>query len=832
MIWIGALLMTAMPHCLGAVQVTPDELAEARRWVAAKFEGTEDRGEGRPGLSVLANHAHVQKNRRGERPLAVGGTQYERGLYCHAASKIVVRLPGPDKTFTALAGVDSNLQTRPGRGSVVFSVQVAGRETFRSEVVREGMPAVQVSTDLAGATEFALRVDDGGDGISCDQADWAEPQVVLADGSAVRLEELPLLGLQRGPVSPEPPFSFAYAGRPSGELLTTRKLERTSRMLDDSRTEHTLTYTDPETGLQARCVGVEYRDFAAVEWVLHLKNTGAVDTPLLADIQALDTAFRRDPDCEFVLHHHTGDNCSPDSYAPHELRLEARSEHSFASAGGRPTTGAFPYYNLEWPGEGVIAVVGWPGQWAAHFTRDDDDGVRVRAGQELTHFRLHPGEAVRSPLIVLQFYQGDRVRAQNLWRRWMLAHNVPHRGGRVPAPMLSSCSGGFMPGLKCNEADEFRFIDTYTREGVKLDYWWMDAGWYPCGDGWPNVGTWEPDRERFPNGIRAVSDHAHTKGMKLILWFEPERVTPGTWLYEQRPEWLLGADGGTKLLNLGDADARQWLTDHVDSLLTSQGIDLYRQDFNMDPLAYWRANDAEDRQGMTEIRHVEGYLAYWDELRRRHPDMLIDSCASGGRRNDLETLRRAVPLLRSDYQSFQGDPAYAPGNQCHTYGLASWIPYFGQGAYYNDDQLFYTVRSHFCPAFGLCWDVRREGVDWGKFRRLTRDWRALADYLLGDFYPLTSYHLDDDVWMAWQFDRPDLGGGVVQAFRRAGSPYESVRFRLQGLDPEAHYRVTDRDREGLVEISGRELAENGLRVQVDKQPGAAIILYQKASIGG
>ena len=69
----------------------------------------------------------------------------------------------------------------------------------------------------------------------------------------------------------------------------------------------------------------------------------------------------------------------------------------------------------------------------------------------------------------------------------------------------------------------------------------------------------------------------------------------------------------------------------------------------MDPLSNWRENDAEDRQGITENHLVTGYLAYWDELRRRHPNMLIDTCASGGRRNDIETLRRAVPLLRSDW---------------------------------------------------------------------------------------------------------------------------------------------------------------------------------------
>ena len=184
-------------------------------------------------------------------------------------------------------------------------------------------------------------------------------------------------------------------------------------------------------------------------------------------------------------------------------------------------------------------------------------------------------------------------------------------------------------------------------------------------------------------------------------------------------------------------------------------------------------------------------------------------------------MRRAVPLLRTD---FEGNPE---GNQCHTYGLSSWIPYYGQGTYYNDDQLVYAVRSHFCPAFGFCWDVRREGVDWAKFRRLTEDWRKIAPYLLGDFYPLTSYSQANDVWMAWQFDRPDLGQGVVQAFRRADSPYESARFKLRGLDPEARYIVIHLDVPGRTEATGRELMEQGLRVVLEERPGAAIVIYQR-----
>ena len=102
------------------------------------------------------------------------------------------------------------------------------------------------------------------------------------------------------------------------------------------------------------------------------------------------------------------------------------------AAGGRPTNSDLPYFNVQWLGQGVIAVVGWPGQWAAEFVRDANQGLQVRAGQELTHFRLHPGEEVRTPLIVLQFWKGDRIRSQNVWRRWMVAHNLPRPGGQLP----------------------------------------------------------------------------------------------------------------------------------------------------------------------------------------------------------------------------------------------------------------------------------------------------------------------------------------------------------------------------------------------------------------
>jgi len=626
------------------------------------------------------------------------------------------------------------------------------------------------------------------------------------------------------------PFAFRYGDQSSRELLKQWKVKQTRRELDANRREFQSVWNDPQSSLEVRCVVVEYADFPTVEWTLYFQNRGSNDTAVLSQIQALDLQLERSAPSEFVLNYNAGDDCTPHSYEPRRLTLAPKADRQFASVGGRPTHTALPYFNLEWSGHGLIAVIGWPGQWAARFTRDATAGLHLSAGQELTHFQLHPGESARSPLVVLQFWQGDRFRAQNLWRRWMLAHNTPHLpGGRPPRPILSSCSGGFFPGLRTSEAGERQFINAFSAAGVKLNYWWIDAGWYPCSD-WPQIGTWTPDPERYPRGFKPVSELARAKGMGLIVWFEPERVTPGTALYTQHPDWLLGADGGQKLLNLGHPQARRWLTDHVDGLLQRQGIDFYRQDFNIDPLPFWRANDAPDRQGLTEIHHVEGYLAYWDELRRRHPGLLIDSCASGGRRNDLETLRRAVPLLRSDYQAFDGNPDYAPGNQGHTYGLSSWLPYYGQGAYFTEREYVYSVRSYLSPALGLAVDVRKPGVDWPLIKRMADEWRSVADCMLGDFYPLTAYQLAEDQWMAWQFDLPEHGEGMVQSFRRAHSSYEIARLKLKGLDPAARYRLVDLDSpDAPQEMSGQDLMEKGLRIHAPVQPSARIIRYRRAN---
>ncbi len=829
----AAVLLLTSP-AVPAVSVNPEELAEARQWTTAKFEGQQPLRPAVPALVVLANHDPVWKNGRGLRPLRIVDKEYTRGLYCHAFSKIIVRLPSPGTRFSALVGVDSNDQTSGGRGSVDFSVSVGGQEQFRSGVMREGMPGKQVQVDLGGEREFILQVDSTPDGIACDQADWAEAKVTLQDGHELWLTDLPLREGERAAYSTEWPFSFVYDSKSSAELLKSWKLERKRRDDEAGAGKTTnaarphvggseLKWTDPQTGLQIRCVTVAYADFPMVEWTLYFKNNGRTDTPILSDILALDTHLEKSGGGNFVLHHHKGTFVRADDFEPLTTTLNPETKLRFAPPAGRPLGHVFPYFNLEQQAdEGVIAVVGWPGQWFAEFARDKGNGLRVIAGQEKVRLRLKPGEEIRTPLVVLQFWRGDWIRAQNIWRRWMVAHNIPRPEGQPPRPLLTPCSSHqFGEMIQADEASQKLFIDRYLEEKLAPDYWWMDAGWYfHYGKGWPQVGTWAVDTNRFPRGLRAITDHAHAQGLKSIVWFEPERVTPGTFLYTNNPAWLLGRDGHQKLLNLGHAEARAWLVNHIDRLLTEQGIDLYRQDYNIDPLNFWRGADTEERQGITENHYVTGYLAYWDELRRRHPGMLIDSCASGGHRNDLETLRRSLPFLRSDFIQD------AVGNQCHTYGLSFWLPYHGTGTSRLGN---YDLRSALgCPHFIACWDVRDRKLDYDALRKLIGDWRQYAPNYLGDFYPLSPYTTANDAWLAWQFDRPETGQGVVQAFRRANSIYESARVKLRGLDPKARYAVTDIDHpEREQELPGAELAGRGLLVVAPNQPAAIVVTYRK-----
>ncbi len=522
--------ITLIASTLAATAASSDD---ARRWTNAKFLGIADEAVDPPHLLVHLKSGELERNRIKGRPFRIAAQTFERGIAMPSSGEIIVHLPANAVRFSATVGVDSNdlgYYSNGGRGSVIASVEANGKVLFQSEILHEGVVGVPISVDLPATREIKLTLKSVGehhrtDQSEWDQADWANAAVTLADGKQVWLADLPLGPLPR-PYSLNPPFSFQYGDHTSAELLPTWHIERTSRNLDAGRTEHVVIYTDPQTGLIVRCVAVAYANFPVVEWTVYLKNSSTTPTPILQNIQALDTDFERNAEAEFLLHHSKGSPNSSTDFQPMQAQLPPASQQKLASVGGRPTDGDLCYFNLEWSGAGVIVGLGWPGQWEAHFFRDKERSVRVSAGQQLTHFRLLPGEEVRTPLVALQFWQGDWLASQNVWRRWMITDNLPRPSGHLPPPQLAASSGRQTIEMQdANEANQKELLARILKTGLKIDYWWMDAGWYPLKEGWWKTGTWDPDPDRFPNGFTPITQLAHARGVKTIVWFEPERVT-------------------------------------------------------------------------------------------------------------------------------------------------------------------------------------------------------------------------------------------------------------------------------------------------------------------
>jgi alpha-galactosidase len=172
-------------------------------------------------------------------------------------------------------------------------------------------------------------------------------------------------------------------------------------------------------------------------------------------------------------------------------------------------------------------------------------------------------------------------------------------------------------------------------------------------------------------------------------------------------------------------------------------------------------------------------------------------------------------------------------NQGFNYGLLQWIPLCG-AVTPGQNLTAYSFRSAYCPALTISWPMagvsdlkdRWSKVDVDLLRKLLNEYLAIRPYLFGDFYPLMPYSLEQDTWIAWQFDVPEQGEGMVQAFRRGQSNYEIAHFKLCGLDAGPKYVLTNLDTGEPQTLSGRELLDKRLAVRITEQPGSAVITYK------
>lgn len=593
-----------------------------------------------------------------------------------------------------------------------------------------------------------------------------------------------------------------------------------------------------ENGLTVRAEYTEYRDYPVTEWVFFFTNHASEPTEILSGVSAVSGVI---PGEQAQLFHGNGDTCGSDGYSwafspvDREIGLEP--------SGGTSCKGAFPYMRLLFDDACVNIAVGWPGHWCAAFS-PAADGTAISFGQKRLAARILPGETIRTPRVTMMISAGDGERSRNMWRRWYLAHILLREDGRPLSPKLCMHlfgEGGAKEFTGATERGQLDAIRTYEERGLHPDVWWMDAGWYPCGGDWTWIGTWKPDETRFPHGLSPLGRECRRRNIDFLLWFEPERARPHTELYETHPEWMLRLPGAQTenehcLVNLGDRACCDWLIERIDAILKESGARVYRQDFNyFDPDAYWIANEGEERAGAAENLHIQGYLRLWDTLLRRNPELWIDSCASGGRRNDLETMRRAVPLHYTDV-GYGNHPL----KQKQHRQMFEWIPYFrahnmswdnadgtyaggGDGSAWHD---VFSFQAAMAPSLTSMLSFDAPEREYDAARRMHPVWRRAAELMLrADYYPLAECRGCAGDYYAMQFDDPDRGDGFVQVLRNTQAEPDEFCAALRALQSGAQYRFTEALSGDTFVLRGEEAAR-GISVRIPRR-SAVLYFYQK-----
>jgi len=671
------------------------------------------------------------------------------------------------------------------------------------------------------------------------------------------------------------PCSFRYDGRDSDAFIDQweKKVENSPSVVEGNPvTEYRVVYRDPRTKLDCKITARVFPDFSALDWVMEFTNGGTSDTPIIEDVHAIDWVWDTMQTSTPVLHQAKGSDCKIDDFLPQAQALIHWKPVTLSGMAGRPSVTSLPFFCIQQPASCVFVGIGWSGQWVANITLHqptphDKSEVGIDAGMERAHLRLHPGEKIRTPRVLLLFHDGDRPDGHNRWRSLLLKyyspyHSTPAGRERAAVPLAYPMWGGV------SEQGHLDRIKMIVDRRLAYEYYWIDAAWFideseteyeeATGSWARHVGRWRPNKNLYPRGLKLVADAVHAAGMKFLIWVEPERGRGGAEWPRQHPEFYLSRYEGNKgggrasgkdstfgthedvLFNLGLPEARQFLLDFLTSFIKDVGIDCIRQDFNIDPLPFWRLHDAPDRQGMAEIQHVQGLYQLWDDLRARFPWLIIDNCASGGRRIDLETIQRSIPLWRSDYQcALAADPI---GAQVATAGLMLWVPLSSTGTQFhqNDD---YATRSayssglvfhHGTPVItkeGIVFtcEFNPEGYPWDWHRNRVDEYKELRPFFYGDYYLLSNCTSSTYDWLVYQCDRPDMKQGIVLAFRRQDSPYTQARLKLHGIDVKKRYSIENVDTGLVTEVSGDELASRGLVITVDQPRSSAVYKYRPVS---
>ena len=457
-------------------------------------------------------------------------------------------------------------------------------------------------------------------------------------------------------------------------------------------------------------------------------------------------------------------------------------------------------------GEVWFGALAWSGSWRITVEQDQLDAVRVTGGFNPFDFGyvLKAGEQLETPTFYAGYSDSGLGGASNKLFQFEL-HNILPRNGKsagreTPRPRPVIYNSWEATEFNVTEAGQVGLAEKAAQLGV--DRFVMDDGWFgQRKNDHAGLGDWYVNKEKFPNGLKPLIDKVHSLGMDFGLWVEPEMVNPDSDLYRQHPDWVLNFPSRPRseqrnqlVLNLARQDVHDYVLGFLDKLLTENEIAFLKWDYNRNwSEPGWSEVSAPEQKNVyvAYTRSLYGILA---ELRRRHPNVEIESCSGGGGRVDLGILAYTDEVWPSDNTdpfdrlTIQDGFTYAYTPQI----MMAWVTDSPHWLNSRNTSLQYRLLSSMQGSLGIGADITKWSADqMNVARRLIAAYHDVQPTIVqGALYRLLSPRNGSE-FSATQTVNEQKSQSVIFAFIH--STQEGRGFpvlKLKGLEPTAQYTLT------------------------------------------
>lgn len=564
-----------------------------------------------------------------------------------------------------------------------------------------------------------------------------------------------------------------------------------------------------------------------------LRNVSDVPSPPITRLDPLCLVFNA-PQQEWVHYHAHGG--TTESYVP---PLAYRTYTTFdlvpsltiqSHSAGRSSNLDLPLLisvaeSLE---AGFFCGMEWSGEWIIEVRAVSETQISLSTRLKVAGIVLEPGESLELPPVHLGFFAGGFDEGTNALRRHIYQHVCPSYQGK---PTLPKVSYDHWFGIENQNTIDFMKTQVDRAAELGVEMFVHDAAWFEGG--FPHgVGNWDVvDAEKFPDGLEPLADYVRSKGMNFGLWFEIERAAPGTTALRDHPELFArndqpshgGCNGQQAHLDLTRRDAQDWVIETVGGWIERLDIHWSRWDYNIEPNPFWHAADPT---GKIQFAYMQGLYRVLDTLMNEHPNWMVEACASGGRRIDLGTLRRAHTIWFSDHSRA---PAlcrhmqaranrFLPG---HLLNSSVMVDVDHGDAGFDDT----AILSRMLGKLAFDGDIASWSPEWTQRVRHWADaFKRLRHLFVQDFYQLTPAPVGPNDWDVMEFAAYD--GSEVAVYAFAGRTGGERAVPLRGIGSGQTYRVICLNDGTETECSGDQLLSTGLPMKLAARAGSALTIVR------